>query len=185
MLDKKTMSIALGAGFRPPLLRLYYIELLCYIIHITYICRYCILFLFTYYILCILCICTYRLIDMHTPIHIAPCVCVCVSLRERRSTILSHDQQRIAAELSACRAPCLTASSSRTLNVTMALLLWGRLAMANAGISHVFALFQLFNRAFWYLLAHFCVGRKVEDLPSSRTYQNKDTTFISTQRSQR
>lgn len=143
-------------------------------IYITYICRYCIFFLFTYYILCILCICTYR----HAHAHPYSPVCVW-------STILSHDQQRIAAELSACRAPCRTASSSRTLNVTMALLLWERLAMANAGISHVFALFQLLNRAFWYLLAHFCVGRKVEDLPSSRTYQNKDTTFISTQRSQR
>ena len=80
----------------------YYIILYIYYLHI---CRYCILLISTYYILCILCIlciCTYR----HAHAHPYSPVCLSVSLRERTSTILSHDQQRIAAELSACRAPC-------------------------------------------------------------------------------
>ena len=148
---------------------LYYIILNYYIIYIIYIyylhiCRYCILLIFTYYILCILCICTYR----HAHAH--PYSPVCVWVWENESRQFSVTTSNASLPSSARAVLRAKASSSRTLNVTMALLLWERLAMANAGISHVFALFQLFNRAFWYLRVHFCVGRKVEDLPSSRTY---------------
>ena len=85
---------------------LYYIILNYYIIYIyiyiTYTYADIVYYLYLHIIYYVYYV--YAHIDMHTPIHIAPCVCV--SLRERKSTILSHDQQRIAAELSACRAPC-------------------------------------------------------------------------------
>ena len=149
---------------------LYYFKLLHYIyyiyIYITYTYADIVYYLYLHIIYYVYYV--YAHIDMHTPIHIAPCVCVWVWENESRQFSVTTSNASLPSSARAVlRAK---ASSSRTLNVTMALLLWERLAMANAGISHVFALFQLFNRAFWYLRVHFCVGRKVEDLPSSRTY---------------
>ena len=90
---------------------------------------------------------TQRYTQRHT--HASPCL-----LRERESTILSHEQQRIAAELSACRASCHSffAQVFQWLFPGSA---WPWPMREYLMFLHVSAV----HRAFWYLMFHSESGR--------------------------
>ena len=159
----------------------YYIILYIYYLHI---CRYCILLISTYYILCILCICTYR----HAHAHPYSPVCVC----EFERTNVDNSQSRPATHR--CRAQRVPCSVPKLLRPGLWMSQW--LSFFGSvwpwPMREYLMFLHCFNCSigpgiFWFIFVLEGKWKTCHHQGHIYTlfFQNKDTTCISTQRSQR